>query len=148
MYEVKITKAKGSFTINTKVSEVNELNLSSLPNPCYKDIIQHYSHLKGIQMNDNNEKTELLIHVIRIGNRGESVTEYTEFGGAIVSGGRETTKIHKLLTRGREADYAGLCQLDVLGLEERKSNYKGKIFHEFKDHLRCNQEGWYETCLF
>ena len=136
MYEVKITKAKGSFTINTKVSEVNKLNLSSLPNPCYKDIIQHYSHLKGIQMNDNNEKTELLIHVIRIGNRGESVTEYTEFGGTIVYGGQETTKIHILVTRGREAGYVELCQLDVLSLEERKSNYTGKIFHEFKDHHR------------
>lgn len=136
MHEVKITKAKGSFTINTKVSEVNKLNLSSLPNPCYKDIIQHYSHLKGIQMNDNNEKTELLIHVIRIGNRGESVTEYTEFGGTIVYGGQETTKIHILVTRGREAGYVELRQLDVLGLEERKSNYTGKIFHEFKDHLR------------
>ena len=54
---------KGTFTINTEVSKVNKPNLISLPNPCYIDAIQQNSHLKGIQMNDNGEKTELPIYV-------------------------------------------------------------------------------------
>ena len=40
-----------------------------------------------------------------------------------------------LLTRSKEADYAELCQLDVLGLGEQKSNKKGKIYQELKDQL-------------
>ena len=62
-------------------------------------------------MNDNDEKMELLIHVItgaseyaqiktkpniRMGNRGELVAEYTAFGWTIISGGRETTQNHML----------------------------------------------------
>ena len=83
-----MTNVERSFTIDTEVSKVIKPNLISFPNLCYKDGIQQYSHLKGIQINDDDEKMELLIHVItgaseysqintklniRIGNRGEPV---------------------------------------------------------------------------
>ena len=58
-------------------------------NPCYKDVVQKYSHLKLIWMNDSDEKMELPIYVIigtseygspakrniRIENRREPVAE-------------------------------------------------------------------------
>ena len=43
-----MTKVEGYFTIKAEVSKVNKTNLISLPNPCYKDVIQQYSHQKGI----------------------------------------------------------------------------------------------------
>ena len=95
IYEVQMTHIDGNFTINAEVSNFNKPKLISLLNPCYKDVIQKYSHLKGIQMNDNNEKTELPIHVIigtskyaqiktkdniRIENRGETIAKYQQLG--------------------------------------------------------------------
>ena len=106
-----MTNVEVNFTIAAGVSKVIKPNLISFPNLCYKDIIQQYSHLKGNQMNDNDEKMELLKHVItsaseyaqiktkpiiRIGNRGEPVAEYTAFGWTIISVGREITQNHML----------------------------------------------------
>ena len=51
IYEVQMTNVEGNFNIN---AEVSKLNLISPTKPCYKDVIQKYSHLKGIQMNDND----------------------------------------------------------------------------------------------
>ena len=103
---------------------------------------------------------ELLIHVIigaskyaqnkakrniMIENRGEPVAEDTASEWAIISGVRETTQNHMLLTKSKETACAELCQLDVLVQEEPKSNNKSKIYQEFKDQLGRSQEGWYET---
>ena len=54
-----MTSAKGNITINAEVTKVNKPHLISPPNPCYTDAIQQYFDLKGIQKNDNDEKTEL-----------------------------------------------------------------------------------------
>ena len=93
---MQMTSVEGNFTIDAEVSQVIKSNLNS----CYKNVIQQYSQLKGIQMNDDDEKMELPIHVItgaseypqikakpniRIGNRGELVAEYTAFGWTIIS---------------------------------------------------------------
>ena len=97
---MQMTSVEGNFTIDAEVSKVIKSNLISFPSTCYKNVIQQYSHLKGIQMNDDDEKMELPIHVItgasehpqikakpniRIGNRGELVAEYTAFGWTIIS---------------------------------------------------------------
>ena len=93
IYEMQMTKVEGNFNINTEVSKVNKPNLIFFQPLATK--IQCYFHLKGVQMNDKDEKTELRIHVIvgaseyartkinqniRIGNRVEPVEEYTAFG--------------------------------------------------------------------
>lgn len=150
VYEVQMINIEGNFTISAEVSKFSKPKLISLPNPCYKDVIQKYSYLKGIQINGNDEKTELLIHIvigtskyakiktkrnIRIEKIGEQVAKHPAFVWIILSGGRDTTQNHMLLTRSNEADYAELCQLDVLGLGERKNNEKGKIYQELKDEL-------------
>ena len=143
VYEVQMINIEGNFTISAEVSKFSKPKLISFPNPCYKDVIQKYSYLKGIQINGNDEKTELLIHIvigtskyakiktkrnIRIEKRGEQVAKYPAFVWIILSGGRDTTQNHMLLTRSNEAYYAELCQLNVLGLGERKNNEKGKIY--------------------
>ena len=102
IYELQMSNVEGNFTIKAKVNEVNKLNLTFLQNLCHKDLIQSYSLLKRIQINDNDKKEELPMHVIvdtlnyaqiktkqniRIGNREEPVPANTVFGCTIISSG-------------------------------------------------------------
>ena len=56
VYDVEITNTKGDFIINTEISKVDGAELISMPNPHYKDIIQMYTHLQGVQMEDSDNK--------------------------------------------------------------------------------------------
>ena len=64
IYDVEITNTKGDFTINTEVSKVDRAELISMPNPHYEDIIQTYTHLQGVKMEDSSNKEYLPVHVI------------------------------------------------------------------------------------
>ena len=64
IYEMQMTNVKGNFTINADVSKVNKTHLISVSDPCYKTVFQQCSHLKGIQINDNNENLELPTYFI------------------------------------------------------------------------------------
>ena len=64
IYDMEITNTKGDFTINTEVSKVDRAELISMPNPHYEYIIQVYTHLQGVQMEDSNNKEYLPVHVI------------------------------------------------------------------------------------
>ena len=149
IYDVEIN-TKGDFTINTEVNEV----LISMPNPHYKDIVQTYAHLQGVQMEDSDNKEYLPVHVIlgaseyaniktighvKVGQKGELVTEYTAFGWVIIEGGKKSTSNYLMLTRITEVDYAELCTLDVLSLKEDASNGDNGIFQRFKDQLGRNE---------
>ena len=160
VYEVQISNMKDSFQINTEVSKVDKQELISLPNPHYQKIIQQFSHLKGIQMEDGDTKHYLPVHVIlgaseytkiktrtavRVRKSGEPIAEYTRFGWTIMAGGKEKGYNHMMLTRSSEADYAELCNLDVLGLKEESNCMDDVVYSEFKDQLGRNKEGWCET---
>lgn len=68
-----------------------------------------------------NEISGLAIEKIQLQN-----TQHL-FGWTVLSGGRETTHSHMLWTIIKEADYTGLCKIDVLGLkEQKKRKEKGK----------------------
>ena len=160
IYELEIYNTEGNFFINTEVSKVNKPELVTLPNPRYESIIQQYQHLKGVKMEDNDNKDYLPVHVIlgaadytkiktkqasRVGYPGEPVAEKTAFGWTLIAGGIESKQHHLLLTRSTEADYAQLCSLDVLGLQEESSSKDHEVYREFQDQLGRNKEGWYET---
>ena len=157
IYDVEITNTKGDFTVNTEVSKVDRAELIPMPNPHYKDIIQTYTHLQGVQMEDNDTKEYLPVHVIlgaseyaniitkgdvKVGQKGEPVAEYTAFGWVIIAGGKKRTSNYLMLTSSAEADYAELCSLVVLGLKEDASNGDNDIYQRFKDQLERNEEGW------
>ena len=132
IYDVEITNTKGDFTINMEVSKVDRAELISMPGPHYKDIIQTYAHLQGVQMVDSNKKKYLPVHVIfgaseyaniktkrtiKVGQKGEPVAEYTAFGLFIIAVGKKRTINYLMLTRSAEANYAELYSLHVLGLK-------------------------------
>ena len=160
IYDVEITNTNGDFTINTEVSKVDRAELISMPNPHYEDIIQTYTHLQGVKMEDSSNKEYLPVHVIlgaseyaiiktkkhiKVGQKWDLVAEYTPFGWVITAGGKKRTSKYLMLTRSAEADYAEPCSLDVLGLKEESYNVDNDIYQWFKDQLRRNEEGWYET---
>ena len=85
-------------------------------------------------MDDNDKKSELLIHVIlgasncsmiktdtkpKIGQPSELIAEFTKLGWTMMSPGREATFSNVYLTKTSAADYEQLCSLDVLRLEDR-----------------------------
>ena len=143
----EITNTKGDFTINTEVSKVDRAELISMPNPHCKGIIQTYTHLQGVQMEDGDNKEYLPVHVIlgaseyaniktkgdvKVGHKVEPVAEYTTFGWVIIAGGKKRTSNYLMLTRSAEADYTELCSLDVLGLNEDTSNGDHDIYQRFR----------------
>ena len=151
---MEITNTKGDFTINTEVSKVDRAELISMPNPHYKDIIQTYTHLQGVQMEDSDNKEYLPVHIIlgaseyaniktkgdvKVGQNGEPIAEYTAFGWVIIAGSKKRTSNYLMLTRSAEVDYAELCTLDVLSLKEDASNGENGIYQRFKDQLGRNE---------
>ena len=94
VHRLKINNLKGDFHLETEVTKVERSVLLSLENPRYKKMIEQFSHLKGITVDDVDEKAELPVHLIlgaseyariktvtkRIGQTGEPVAELTRFG--------------------------------------------------------------------
>ena len=100
LFNVKISSLKRDFTINTEVTKVHKRELLSLENPRYKQCLDKYEHLKGVEMDDLDNKDILPVHLIlgasdyariktetapRIGALNEPVAEKTKLGWTIIS---------------------------------------------------------------
>ncbi|KAK3742407.1 hypothetical protein QZH41_020716, partial [Actinostola sp. cb2023] len=84
----------------------------------------------------------------KIGRPGEPVGELTRFGWTIISSGKEPLDTSTmLLTQTSQADYEELCRMDVLGLADTPSNDQDNVYEEFKEQLKRDPVGWYETGL-
>jgi hypothetical protein len=65
----------------------------------------------------------------------------------MISPGKEVNLSNTYLTRTSFGDYEQLCNLDVLGLEDRAQGDQQSVYDEFKEQLSRSDEGWYETGL-
>ena len=134
VYNVNVSSITGKFAIETEVNKVDKGILLSVPNPRYAEKINQYPHLQGVVMDDKDSKPVLPIHLIlgaseysriktvtkpMIGSPGEPVAEFTAFGWSMISPGREVSLSNTYITRTSFGDYEQLCNLDVLGLEDR-----------------------------
>ena len=73
----------------------------------------------------------------RIGQVGEPESKQTQLGWTVISPGCESKSLsNMLLIRNVTCDHDQLCQLDVLGIEDRSSGDQELIFKEFKDQLQ------------
>ena len=61
--------------------------------------------------------------------------------------GVELDQIAMLLTQTSHSDYENLCRMDVFGLPDVPENDQRVVHAEFKEQLRRDDEGWYETGL-
>ena len=82
-----------------------------------------------------------------VGLPDQPIAERTLFGWTVMSPGREETDDPILLTKAANTDYEQLCALDVLGLVDSKENDQQTVCGEFKEQLRRDEAGWYETKL-
>ena len=64
-----------------------------------------------------------------------------------MSQGKEMSHSYLMLTRSTHQDYIDLCNLDVLGLQDRPEGDQTTVFEEFKEQLTRREDGKYETAL-
>ena len=161
-FDLNAESVDGHFEMPAKFIKVNKSELLTVANPHYADIICENAHLSGVEINDNDEKSQLPVHVIlgngeyariktktkpHVGNDGEPVAELTKMGWFIMSPGAEFNRQSMLLTQTSQSDYENLCRMDVLGLADVAENDQNVVHAEFKEQLSRANEGWYETGL-
>ena len=101
-FDVTVQSLDNTFTMNTKLTKVNKNELLLIDNPRYEEVKTKYQHVTPIEVNDNDEKVQLPIHVILsvgdyariktkqpplVGETGEPVGEYTKLGWVVMSPG-------------------------------------------------------------
>ena len=162
IFQVQVSSLDGKFKITTEINKVEKSTLLLLPNPKYEELLKRYNHLKNIKLEDKDTKELLPIHLIlgasdyskvktrtapKIGNIGEPIAELTSFGWTIISSGDENDFTNLYLTQSSAADYEQLCKLDVLGLQDPGSEIDDLVYQRFKNQLKRNENGCYETGL-
>ena len=162
LFNIKISSLKRDFTVNTEVTKVHKRELLSLENPRYKQCLDKYEHLKGVEMDDLDTKDILPVHFIlgvsdyariktetapRIGAVNEPIAEKTKLGWTIISPGKEVDLTPMFMTQTSSLDYETLCRLDVLGIADSASGDEDEVYSEFKEQLKRDEEGWYEAGL-
>ena len=107
VFKVQIENNHRDVLFEPESHKVERRELLKLTNPHYIDLIKSYHHLRGITMDNNNQKEELPVHLIlgasgysriktitkpRIGLLGEPVAEKTQLGWTIILPGRESER--------------------------------------------------------
>ena len=66
VYRIKLNSVKGNFEMEAE-AKVEKLHLMMVDNPRYKKLIEKHPHLKGVTMDDKDERPRLPVHII-LGN--------------------------------------------------------------------------------
>ena len=146
VFGVVISSVASDFELEGDVTKVNKKEFLILENPRYNQLIEGSSHLKGVRMDDVDEKAKLPER-LRVGRRGDPVAEYTRFGWTIMSPGADQDLSPVYLAVNSNSDFERLCSLDVLGLADTPAGDQFDVYDEFKEQLTRSPEGWYETSL-
>jgi len=150
------------FSLDMNVTKVDKRELLSLENPKYKEVLAKYPHLRGVYIDDDDDKRVLPVHLIlgandfagihtgerlQVGCRGDPIAEFTCFGWTLMSPGAETDLSPLYLAVNFAADYGRLCALDVLGLADGPTGDQEDVYSEFKEQLTRSSDGRHETAL-
>ena len=63
-YSVQISDTKHQFSFQTELYKLEKSALVELSNPKYLELQNKYQHLKDLEINDNDPKTVLPVHII------------------------------------------------------------------------------------
>ena len=161
-YDVVVQSASSDFRLDVNVTEIDKRELLSLDNPHYKQVIKGHSDLKGVHMDDDDEKSQLPVHIIlgandfakirtgeclRVCCRGDPVAELTRLGWTLMSPSVDSSSLQAYLAINSSTDYERLCALDVLELADTPTGDQGDVYVEFKEQLTRSSDGWYESAL-
>lgn len=125
VYQIKLRSVNEDFEMEADVTKVEKPHLVVVDNPQYTKLIEKHPHLKGVTMDDTDERPHLPVYII-LGNSecpGMSTTE------------------------PQRVDYEELCKLDVIGLADSPAGDQGLAHDKFNEQLWRSEEGWYETGL-
>ena len=146
--------------MNINLTKAHKPQLLTLDNPNYPSLLSKYSHLKGVNIDDNNTRPQIPIHVVlgaikcatiktstvqRVGKSGQPAK--MPLGWTVMSLGREHVGSPVLPTQSAFTDYEQLCSLDMLGLADTHKNDQLPVYKEFKEQSERSPAGWYETSL-
>ncbi len=161
-YDVNISATDESYSMNVNVTKVEKGQLLSVNNPEYRKLKQRYEHLKPVQIDDDDPKQQLPVHVILgtgeysriktderplVGGDCEPVAERTKLGWFVMSPEADVDHRTMLLTQTSRADFESLCRLDVLGLADTSEEDQDPVYQDFKEQLVRDPAGWYEATL-
>ena len=114
VYRVKLNSVRGNFEMEAEVTKVEKPHLIMIDNPRYKKLVEKHPHLKGMIMDDNDERPRLPVHIIlghsecpristaepqRVEREWDPVASYTKLGWTITSPGKEIDTTSMLLTQ-------------------------------------------------
>ena len=148
MYDVNVTSFSGDFSMGVTVSKVDKPELMTLENPKYEELMEKYTHMRGVYMDDKDTKPQLPIHLVlgaseyariktstspKIALSGQPVAEKTTLGWTIMSPGLKNETSTTLLTQATSVDFEQLCRLDVLSLADSSINDQDVVYSEFKE---------------
>ena len=159
IYNVNVTPINGDFKMSVTMSKVAKPELMMLENLKYEELMEKYTHLSGVYMDDMDTKAHLPVHLVlgaseyakiktstspKIGLSGYPVAEKTTLGWTIMSPGHEHETSTTLL-KATSADFEKLCCLDVLGLADSSANDQDVVYSKFKEELIRHLDGFYQT---
>ena len=162
VYDVELTGLNSDLKAKLEMNRIERKVLLTIPNPHYSKVIAGNPHLHGIKIDDNDRKEILPIHAIlgaseyaliktqipaRVGEMGKPVAEKTKLGWVIMSPGQGNVQTSLMMANNTQEDYMQMCNLDVLGLEDKPGGDQLAVYQDFKDQLVQRPDGRYETSL-
>jgi len=150
VYDLELQSVNHQYSLSVKAAKVNKTELLSIDYSNYRALIEKYSHLKGVHVNDDYTKASFPVHVVlgsgeyariktetkpKIVQENDPIVELTKFGWFLMSPGKELDKNIMLLTQTSQSDYEELCKLDFLGLRDMADHDQTMVYEEFKEQL-------------
>ena len=161
VYEIEIESLNSTFKVTSEANKVQKDTLLHLDNPHYSHLKETYDHLRRITFNPDDLREEIPVHLIigvdvycqikmkkepKLGQPRQPIAEMTKLGWVVMSPGEEVDK-RSYLTHSSATDYDQLCRLDVLGIQDSPDGDQQTVHSEFREQLKRDEEGWYETGL-
>ena len=151
IYSVQISDTKHQFSFQTEFHKLEKSVLVELPNPKSLKLQNKYQHLKDLEINGNDLKVVLPVHIIlgvndytkskrgrerpTVGLEGEPVTEFTKQGWVVVLPGNNREVTNFLLSKTSLHDYKNLRSLDCFGIDENHVKSDDLVHDKFRKQL-------------
>ena len=101
VYDTLVESLDGDFSMSVKLTKVHKGELLTVDNPHYQQLIDSYSHLRGVKIEDLDSKEELPVHVVLgsgeyAGIKTETKPHIGRDGKPIASGENKTGVVHNV----------------------------------------------------